>query len=486
MLFAGCLPASRHAGYDSEFGRRFSSSSPYPVLQRQIESLLPDSLFPPSNVSIKVASLHTGEVLYELNSRLLFTPGSNQKLLTAAAALHELGREFQLSTLFSVDTSSGMILAKGFGDPLLTTQDIDSAAHILRPLLADDKEWMVAGDVSYFDDQYWGRGWMWDDEPDPTAMFISPLSVNGNVVRMRVGPGIAAGDSLMVTVEPPTSFVTVENEGVTTADSVLERAKVTRLWREHSNLVKVGGQMRIGDSSRTYALSVLQPEYYTVTLLAERLKVLGVRIIDTFISDSEFPPDRDSIQDGAFEVLRLSHRLDSVITYMNRTSDNLSAENLVKVLAAERRAVPGAAVDGLSVVRSFLAGRGIDTTQIVTADGSGVSRYNLLSTDVLVKLLTSMYADTTHFPIFYNSLAGAGEFGSLSNRMTGTPAGGNLRAKTGTLNGVCALSGYVMTADGEPLAFAMLMQNYAQSARIYRDVQDRIGVLLSRIRRSEL
>ena len=161
-------------------------------------------------------------------------------------------------------------------------------------------------------------------------------------------------------------------------------------------------------------------------------------------------------------------------------------ENLLKILGAEKRGVPGTAMNGISVIKEFLSRASIDTAKLVLADGSGVSRYNLTSADMIVQLLQAMSKDPGHFETFYNSLPIAGVDGSLSNRMKGSTAQGNLHAKTGTLSGVSALSGYVRTADGELLAFSMLMQNFTTASWPYRLVQDAIGVFLSGLRRESL
>jgi D-alanyl-D-alanine carboxypeptidase/D-alanyl-D-alanine-endopeptidase (penicillin-binding protein 4) len=115
-------------------------------------------------------------------------------------------------------------------------------------------------------------------------------------------------------------------------------------------------------------------------------------------------------------------------------------------------------------------------------DGSGLSRHNLTSPAVIVRLLETLY-NSQHFNAYYHSLPIAGVDGTIKGRMRHTGAEGILRAKTGTLSAVTALSGYVQTADGEWLAFSMMMMNYPTEARVYRRVQDRIGVFLSQMRR---
>ena len=168
-----------------------------------------------------------------------------------------------------------------------------------------------------------------------------------------------------------------------------------------------------------------------------------------------------------------------VVIYMNRVSDNLSAECLLKTIGAIKAGAPGTAPAGIHAIRNFLAQQGLDTTRMVMVDGSGVSRYNLTTTRGIAGLLQVMYRNQALFPLFYNSLPAPGEHGSLSGRMRGTTAENNLRGKTGTLRGASAFSGYVRAADGNLLAFSIIMQNFHGNLRSYRQVQDRIGVFLS-------
>ena len=134
------------------------------------------------------------------------------------------------------------------------------------------------------------------------------------------------------------------------------------------------------------------------------------------------------------------------------------------------------------VVRHYLEEKEIPTTHQVIVDGSGVSRYNLTTADTIVKVLEEMYRDQEHFPVFLRSLAVAGKDGTLAHRMGDTPAEGRVRAKSGTMNGISAMSGYVTTGSGEPLAFSIMIQNYAGTARTAMEVQDMICVLLSGFR----
>jgi D-alanyl-D-alanine carboxypeptidase/D-alanyl-D-alanine-endopeptidase (penicillin-binding protein 4) len=406
-----------------------------------------------------------------LNQDMLFNPASNQKLVTAATALTTLGPSFPLRTSVFADSARRTVCIKGRGDPLLSHDDLDSLARAVAPLLPRGDPWRLAVNVRYFDDLSWGAGWAWDAEPSAYGMFISPLILDNNAIAVRVQPGPRAGDPPAVFCTPATGYVSVENTAVTVADTPLTAPlEVSRKWRERSNTLTVSGQMWVNGRRHTDNLSVWKPELYAGAVFAERLGALGVPVVVVAI---------DTTEPAGNPIAEYTHLLDTALTFMNKVSDNLSAEALLKVVAAETYHAPGSADLGATVARRMLAGWRCDTTKIAIADGSGLSRYDLTSASTIVLLLQHMAHDSANFPVFYHSLPIAGVDGTIGRRMGGTPAEGNLRAKTGSLSGVSALSGYVRTAGAEMLTFSILLQNYPGTVRPYRQVQDRIGAFLA-------
>lgn len=454
------------------------SRGPYGELKSRIDVLIADSLFPPAQVGIKIVSVARDEVLYELNSRSLFTPASNMKLFTAAAALKTFGGGSSLFTTFSASTSGiPTIVVTGGGDPMTTASELDSIVRVLVPLLDPGVTYNMVGNVTAFDSIYWGTGWMWDDEPDPTAPFVSALSLNGNTVKVTVAPASLPDAPPSVRLDPSTSFIDVVNTAVTVTGSVPDPLTISRQWSNNRNAVTITGKIALSDTSRTRSFSVREPEMYFLQVLAEKLQGVGVSI-------GRISKGRH--HDTTRPLMQFGHPVDSVIILMNKTSNNLAAEALLKRmdLAAQPR---GASTGGgIRTAKSVVAGQGIDTARLVMMDGSGVSRYNLVSPEMITSLLTAMANDSNAFARFYYSLPIAGVDGTLEHRMRGTPAALNVRAKTGSLSGVSSLSGYVTTADGELLAFSMMMQNFPGRNRPYRDVQDAIAIFLSQLQRRDL
>ncbi|MBF8295867.1 MAG: D-alanyl-D-alanine carboxypeptidase/D-alanyl-D-alanine-endopeptidase [Bacteroidetes bacterium] len=452
-------------------------SNPVAALRYDIDRVLSDSIFVPARPSIKIVSLDKKEVLYERESKLLMRPASNMKLLTSSTALRVLGKDYKFKTSVLADTTakdsilSGNLYIKGYGNPDLTTSDLDTLAAQVQANGIRAIEGSVFADVSFFDDLYWGYGWNWDDEPYSYAAFISPLAINNNCVKVSVTPGQSVGDSVKVVVDPQTSYVSVLNKASTVRDTVIRPLNVTRLFKDRLNTILVEGEMLLSANPVERQISVWKPELYAATLFTEALQQRGIAV-DKGASIGTAPV-------FAREIAAHFQGLDSAVTNLNKVSDNLSAELILKTLGTTNGAAPGSAQGGVYAVHRFLNTLGIDTTKFIMADGSGLSFYDLLTTGMIIQLLEGMTWQGDIFPLFHQSLPIAGVDGTLRSRMKRTPAEGNLRAKTGTISGVSSLSGYVQTLDGELIAFAMTMQNFIYPTRLYQRAQDKIGALLA-------
>ena len=451
--------------------------NPVDGLRHDIDTILADSIFIQSDAAVKIVSLENGDILYERNGVRLMRPASNTKLITSAAALGILGtnHEFRTSILADSLMPGGMVhgslYLKGYGDPDLTVADLDTMIAQLKAIGIRAIHGNIVADASWFDDLYWGEGWMWDDEPYSYEAGICALSVNKNCVKVSIIPGIVPGEGVRVVIDPPTHYVSLLNTARVVADTALVPLNVTRMYKERLNTLIVSGEVVTRPDTIHRWVTVWRPELYAATLLKERLEADSIFVRGQATIGVALPWSR--------ELAYHRRSIDSVLINLNKESDNLSAENTLKTIAVARGGVPGSAKYGLFQANAFLSELGIDTTKHWIVDGSGVSHYNLLTADMLVQLLVAMTKQSDVFGLFYESLPIAGVDGTLEKRMQGTKAEANLRAKTGSIGGVSALSGYVTTADGERLVFSMLMQDFILPSRHYRNAQDAIGALLA-------
>ncbi len=323
IIFDGC----------SAIERLTQGETPLEQFRGSIDALLSDSIFAATKCGIKIVSLDNDEILYERDATMLLRPASNMKLITAAAALSILGKNFALKTEMYADTLinngvlHGNIYLKGFGDPDFNSAQLADLLSTLKARGVTQIEGNVVGDATYFDDERWGVGWMWDDEPAGFAAYNSALSINRNCVEATVAPSNIAGDTALVSIDPPTQYVSLFNTATTDADTAALTLEISRKFKERLNVVTVKGKIPRGAKQQKEAISVWGPEMYFLTLVKEELQRQNIVFDGKLLLDT--------IPSAA--VLLASHLqpIDSMVVFLNKMSDNLSAENMVKILGAE-------------------------------------------------------------------------------------------------------------------------------------------------------
>ena len=296
---------------------------------------------------------------------------------------------------------------------------------------------------------------------------------------MRISPGAKVGDPVRIHLDPPTRYMKIVNEAATVEASEQARVRIKRKnGSAEENVLMISGAMAIGQAEMNRRVDVLDPALYCGTLLREMLAKRGVPLQGT-VRYGEAP-------EAAVEISQhVSPPLARILRDMNKPSDNLIAELLLKTIGAEIKGTPGTGEKGLQAINEFLGEIGMETAGYALADGSGVSRYNLVTASLLTDLLVYMFHNFAVMPEYLASLSVGGVDGTLTRRMRGMTAEGVLRAKTGTLRGITTLAGYTVTADGETVAFSILMSNYLGSASPRRTLQDKIGDILTRFSRQD-
>ena len=454
--------------YSSPIDKRTVQKDQKYLLERVIDTLLSYPSLSSASIGIHVVSLQNGKILYKLNENKLFHPASNQKLILTYSALHLLNRNFLFRTYFgsngviSDSILNGDLILYGMGDPLLTTEDLDSVSSLLyksgiRTIRGD-----IIGNISYFDSIYWGKGWMWDDEPYPEAPFISPLSINKNTIKFFIKPG-KGNDTILWETDPKTSYINVINKGISSSDCSIQDILISR--KSKTNTFTIEGKIFPTDTIREISLSVWKPEEYFLQLFQERLFLKGITCNGSLKLTNERP---------ILNLTTLEHSLDSVVHKINKESDNLAAEILLKTIGAESLTKHGNSSEGIKLIKEFLSTKGIDTLNLVIADGSGSSWYNTVSPKTITDILTIEYHDKSTFKRFYESLSISGIDGTLKNRMVKDNLKGKVHAKTGSLSGVSTISGYVTMKNGEMAAFSIMINHFTCNNNIVRNIQDNI------------
>jgi D-alanyl-D-alanine carboxypeptidase/D-alanyl-D-alanine-endopeptidase (penicillin-binding protein 4) len=445
-------------------------------LRFTITKLLHDTAFASSFIGIKIISVEDSVVLFDHNSGKLFHPASTMKLLTTATVLHLLPRDFRFTTSLGYGGTlesgvlNGDLWIRGSGDPLLTDSDLDTFVMALESNGITSINGNIIGDISLFDTVAWGKGWMWDDEPSSDFPFITPLTVNHNTVTIKVTGGKRSGHEPDISISPSSDMCMLFNEAVTSTDTLIKPLEVTR--QHGTNRFTVSGRISPQDTSKDFTLTVWRPELFFLSHFMDKLQARNINFSGTLYTSLISPP-------SLTHVGNVYRGIDTILQYINKESDNLGAENLLKTIAAFSSDTIGTAGHGLAIVRNYLARAGVDTANLILADGSGVSWYNAISPDALTRLLQFEYTNATTFPVFLKSLSVAGIDGTMKNRLKGTRAEGNFRGKTGSLTGVSTISGYVTSADGKLLAVSIMCNHFPGQNSVLRNFQNAVITALA-------
>ncbi|WP_109505851.1 D-alanyl-D-alanine carboxypeptidase/D-alanyl-D-alanine-endopeptidase [Nocardioides speluncae] len=451
-------------------------------LTKQLDALLADPRYDGSQVGLVVRDANTGDVLYDRNSKNRLLPASNMKLLTSAAAMEQLGADFRFHTdaLATAPVQDGVIggdlYLKGFGDPTTLAADYGKLATDLKTAGVRRVTGDLVADDSYFDSVRLGDSWAWDDEQELYAAQVSALTAAPNTdydsgtVMVQTKPGAAVGEAATLTVVPKTSVVRLVG---TVATGAPGSASTLRIEREHgTNRILVSGSVPAGGATSTSWETVWEPTRYAADLFKRALKEAGIRLGGR-VTTGVTPADAQRLARDE------SMPLGELMTPFLKLSNNLHAETLTKTLGKEK-AGAGTWPAGLGVIAAHAKSAGADTATIRLSDGSGLTRKNNLTADAVSDVLVAA-AKEPWFEQWYNALPIAGNpnrfvGGTLRARMLNTPAANNVHAKTGSLTGVTALSGYVTDADGRELVFSMISNNYLTTPR---PVEDAVAVTLA-------
>lgn len=470
-------------------------------LRTLITDVLRRSEIAPAQLAVKVESLDTGRVLFEENAGKLLMPASNMKLYTVAAALDRLSPDYRFTTSVyanarpdSNGTLHGDLLVYGRGDPSFAAtfnngdyyKAIDDLAARIAAGGVKRVEGNLVGDESYFTGPRIGWGWEWDDLQSPDGAEVSALTVNNNALDVFVKPGTGVGAQASVTTGPVNTIVKIVNRVTTSPRGTKRDITVIRPLGE--NVLEVSGSVPVSDvttSDKGYvgSYAITNPALLFVDLLRTQLAQRGVTVTgQTQTIDARTRGALPLQTSSLVEIANMkSPPLSIIAAQCMKPSQNLYAELLLRTLGRVVGKVDtkGITLDaGIEVVRTFLRDAGIGPREIVIADGSGLSRHNLITADATMKLLVYM-SSHRYASAFREALPVAGVDGTLRNRLKGTPAAGNMRAKTGTIDTVAALSGYVTSAAGERLAFSILLNHYPEASSERRVYLDAIAVALA-------
>lgn len=450
-----------------------------------------------SRWSVLAVSLDRGDTLFTRDPDLPLAPASNAKILTSGAALHYLGADFRFQTFVLASGTlddgilEGDLVLYGTGDPTISdrlfpskTAVLDSLARTVASLGVRRVRGAVVGDGSFFRDALLPETWPDEDLNDWFAAPVSALSFNENVVTLRIEPGPYPGASPIVHTIPEGLPVEVRNVATTVAGRAWPPIMLDR--SHPSAPLGLVGELPLRGREVWRVVTMDDPARFAAFAFRDALERAGVaadtaRGLDP--GEASLPPDArlsaPGLLAGSAPRVLAVHRsppLSDLLEVLNKESHNLYAETLLKTMGQVVLGDPTLQGGAEAVRRYLVSVVGASPASFRIQDGSGLSPENRVSASTLVRVMAHL-TDTPHGRSFWASLPEAGNYREL-RRMYRGAAARNLRAKTGTIEGVSALSGTVRTADGERVLFSILSNNLPSSSWAKR-IEDRIGLRLA-------
>jgi len=499
VVFCLLLAAPLHAASHNPVAKRIDAILSAPDLARGFWG-------------IEVVALDSGKVLYAQNADKLFTPASNTKLFTTAAALALIGPDYTVRT--TVETSgtldkygrlTGDLVLVGRGDPNLSGRELPYALHTQRndhPIqvleqLADSLVQkgvkFVDGDIiaddSYFAFERYGEGWSQDDLVLADGAPVSALTINDNVVFVNILPADHAGERAFVSITPFADYYRIDNRIITTPPGTGRKIFINR--EPGSTFLTLWGNVPLDDAGANEALAIEDPAEFAAVLFHQLLENRGIVVYGkqrtrhtelaslSTLTVTAMAPARGGDESPrplpSQPLVLASHQSKPLledVTVINKVSQNLHAEILLRLLGREK-GTAGTIEGGLEVLRGFLNQAAVPSDQYIFYDGSGLSRQNLVTPDALVQLLR--YAAAQPWAgSFRETLPVAGVDGSLADQFPHLDPRARVYAKTGSLGGVKALSGYATTVRGQQIAFSILSNNFNMPSKRVTDAIDSI------------
>jgi D-alanyl-D-alanine carboxypeptidase/D-alanyl-D-alanine-endopeptidase (penicillin-binding protein 4) len=401
-------------------------------------------------IGIHVVDATSGREIFASRKDLPLNPASNMKIVTAAGALLTLGPDFTMLTGLYGHVEGNRVqdlVLRGFGDPTLRMSDLVELAEALEDR-GVTRVGTVVVDGTYFDDEMLPPAF--EQQPGEVASFraaIAAASIERSSYVLRVIPGASAGADATVRLGCD-GYFDLEN-GITTSEGGAPNVIADQRGDGPQMTLRLSGTVPTGILGVGYRRRVENPIHYAGHCMVEALRRAGITASGR-VRIGETPSGTPLI------TSRTSPPLAEVIHAMGKVSDNFTAEMLIKVLGAER-ARPGTTARGAEVLGEVLAEAGVPEGRATIVNGSGLFDGNLIAASHLTSILSHVYQTPNVRSEFLACLAVGGRDGTLSRRLRDLPAEGIVRAKTGTLNDVIGLSGYVLGPEpGQAYAFSVL------------------------------
>jgi D-alanyl-D-alanine carboxypeptidase/D-alanyl-D-alanine-endopeptidase (penicillin-binding protein 4) len=478
LLSCGTVSQSIQKKGDADFNR----------MMEKIDDLVEDEAFAHAHWGVMIKSLDTEQIWYAHNKDRLFMPASNNKIPSTAAALTVLGPDFRFEThVLTKGKQNGSVLDGDIvvwsnGDPTLYEKYIGHSKSVFESWTDSLKAMGITritgdiiGDDDAFDDVHIGEGWAWDYQQVWYAAQFGALQFNENYVDVKIVPPATVDGDVILIPNVESSYFHLKSD-FKIVEKGYNRINIERDF--YSNDITLSGQLVAGSDTTERTPTIDNPTKFYVHVLKETLEENGIIVDGDPIDCDDIDGWVHAPHDSGYRELThyYSVPLSEVARRLMKRSQNMYAETMPRVLSWYETGL-GSIDTGREIMDSVFVRFGIEPGTWAYVDGSGLTRYDYISPQILVKILEGMYRSDLK-DIWINSLPISGVDGTLKRRMIGTPAEKKVHAKTGTISNVRGLSGYTTTAAGENIVFSFLVNGHLLSSAETERITDSILELI--------
>lgn len=448
-----------------------------PLFKQQYQQLINQHL-PNAATGLVIQEVDSKEAIFDHRGKENFYPASNTKLFTASAALKFFGPNFQYQTSFHapLDKIQDNILKDNLyvifrGDPSLSVHDLSALLKQLKVKGVHQIQGNIIIDDKSFATPLYGPGWTWDSIPWYYSAPISSIILNENKVRIKLHKPNALYELLKIEqaderipnlpIDAHVMVVTPEE-----AKNVCQLSVNIK-----NNKIQLTGCWSIDKTPAYLELAIDEPRLLAQQTLLEQLKKSHIQLNGEIVFEKA-PKDVPAI------LIKKSPPLKNMLFKVLGESNNIYTESLTKALGKVYGGQGTFQAGTLAILEILKKDTPLDFSQVHLSDGSGLSRYNLISPHTVSQLLTHMH-DDVNFEIFYNALSQNGKNGTLADRMKQKNMLTKIVAKTGSATGMTALSGYFKgDTTGKLYTFSFMVNQYAHNPYTLKSVEDKLCQLM--------
>ncbi len=447
-------------------------SNPTPVTE-QVESLI-HNILPNASVGIMLQEAETGEVLYERRAQELFTPASIVKLFTAAASLLSLGPDYRFETAIQVDQNIlpqarvNNLYVYFSGDPSLTRDDLKQLIVKIKASGIREISGNIIVDNTHFRTPNYAMGWSWDSLAWYYAAPITSIILNENQVPIRLNTSRLGEKAEVICESKECEGIHLHTEVISVSENEAETNCQIQVDMNQQNTLNLKGCWPYRTTPTTLRVALKEPYALAEKLILETLKDENIKL-DGKIMVGTIPSDLKII------ASHYSKPLSELLKNVLQNSNNIYADSLLKTLGV-KEFQQGTFQAGIRALKAILSKpTSIDFEALRLLDGSGASRYNLITPQQMARLLLTMYHDKKVGGDFQKTLAiSGGEEGNLSKRMNSLDAQGRILAKTGSMVNISALAGYLRTQTNKNLIFVIMIDHVIEGREKLKAFEDEL------------